>query len=57
MTDVPVIIDLPFPCPHCGEEVREEVGRPDDAASFERLASNPMRPATEFARSSCPPCG
>jgi transcription elongation factor Elf1 len=26
MTDVPVIIDLPFPCPHCGEEVREEVG-------------------------------
>ena len=27
MTDVPVIIDLPFPCPHCGEEVREEAGR------------------------------
>jgi hypothetical protein len=27
MTDVPVIIDLPLPCPHCGEEVREEVGR------------------------------
>ena len=24
MTDVPVIIDLPFPCPYCGEE---EVGR------------------------------
>ena len=23
--DVPVI--LPFPCPHCGEKVREEVGR------------------------------
>ena len=27
MTDVPVIIKLPFPCPHCGEEVREDVGR------------------------------
>ena len=27
MTDVPVIIALPLPCPHCGEEVREEVGR------------------------------
>ena len=27
MNDVPVIIDLPFPRPHCGEEVREEVGR------------------------------
>ena len=27
MTDVPVNIDLPLPCPHCGEEVREEVGR------------------------------
>ena len=26
MTDVPVIIKLPFPCPHCGEEVRGEVG-------------------------------
>jgi transcription elongation factor Elf1 len=27
MTDVPVIIKLPFPCPHCGEEVSEDVGR------------------------------
>ena len=27
MTDVPVIIKLPFPCPHCGEEVSEEAGR------------------------------
>ncbi len=26
MTDVPVIIKLPFPCPHCGEEVSGEVG-------------------------------
>jgi transcription elongation factor Elf1 len=25
MTDV--IINLPFPCPHCGEEVSGEVGR------------------------------
>jgi len=27
MTDVPMIIKLPFPCPHCGEEVSEEAGR------------------------------
>jgi transcription elongation factor Elf1 len=27
VTDVPVIIKLPFPCPHCGKEVREEAGR------------------------------
>ena len=27
MTDVPIIIKLPFPCPHCGEEVTEEAGR------------------------------
>ena len=27
MTDVPIIIKLPFPCPHCGEEVSEEAGR------------------------------
>ena len=27
MTDVPVIIKLPFPCLHCGEEFSEEVGR------------------------------
>jgi transcription elongation factor Elf1 len=26
MTDAPVIIKLPFPCPHCGEEVSGEVG-------------------------------
>jgi transcription elongation factor Elf1 len=27
MTDVPVIIKLPFPCPHCGEEISEDAGR------------------------------
>ena len=27
MTDVPIIIKLPFPCPHCGEEISEEAGR------------------------------
>jgi hypothetical protein len=26
MTDVPVIIKLPFACPNCGEEVSGEVG-------------------------------
>jgi transcription elongation factor Elf1 len=27
MTDVPVIIKLPFPCPHCGKEASDEAGR------------------------------
>lgn len=27
MTDVPVTIKLPFPCPHRGKEVSDEAGR------------------------------